>query len=453
MSFIRKILGVFKLENTSEISISEAYAEIDRANKLAEVANKTTDRAEFYNSINEIENILIELSKYENKLDFPFSPSANLQDLRRGRNEQIELLEKRISEKGKEKDNLSIPLTVHQDNQKIEESCEDKTTMEPSVVFESDIENKFSIESGNELLEDTNMCNMADEEEKHPYKSERMIVAGLHIWFISVAREILEQNVINTIPLMREYKLSENDLNQILCEMREANIIDSNNKIMMNLEEFEKFIDIYEPGLFKCKHTMFDRKSFVDIGEKIFNSGVESVYDILPANEIIDYLNIMEKLKIILYDDIKNKYDILVSREEFYDICRCVPNFSKDSNNIERTMLNMDDMDGYQFERFCADVLRKNGFEKVDVTQGSGDHGTDILAEKDDITYAIQCKCYSSDIGNAAVQQAHTGKSIYHRDIAVVLTNRYFTTQAIEEAETLGVKLWNRDKLISMVEK
>lgn len=266
-------------------------------------------------------------------------------------------------------------------------------------------------------------------------------------------KEILEQNVINTIPLMREYKLSENDLNQILCEMREANIIDSNNKIMMNLEEFEKFIDIYEPGLFKCKHTMFDRKSFVDIGEKIFNSGVESVYDILPANEIIDYLNIMEKLKIILYDDIKNKYDILVSREEFYDICRCVPNFSKDSNNIERTMLNMDDMDGYQFERFCADVLRKNGFEKVDVTQGSGDHGTDILAEKDDITYAIQCKCYSSDIGNAAVQQAHTGKSIYHRDIAVVLTNRYFTTQAIEEAETLGVKLWNRDKLISMIEK
>lgn len=112
---------------------------------------------------------------------------------------------------------------------------------------------------------------------------------------------------------------------------------------------------------------------------------------------------------------------------------------------------SFDNMDGHQFEYFCADILRKNGFLNVSVTQGSGDHGIDILAEKDDITYAIQCKCYSCDIGNSAVQQAHTGKSIYHKDIAVVLTNRYFTTQAIQEANILGVKLWDRDKLNEMI--
>lgn len=112
-----------------------------------------------------------------------------------------------------------------------------------------------------------------------------------------------------------------------------------------------------------------------------------------------------------------------------------------------------DNMEGHQFEYFCADILKKNGFANVEVTQGSGDHGIDILAEKDGITYAIQCKCYSSNIGNAAVQQAHTGKSLYHKDIAVVLTNRYFTAQAKEEAAALGVKLWDRDKLNSMIEK
>ena len=70
---------------------------------------------------------------------------------------------------------------------------------------------------------------------------------------------------------------------------------------------------------------------------------------------------------------------------------------------------------------------------------------------KNDISYAIQCKCYSDNVGNAAVQQAHTGKSLYHKDIAVVMTNRYFTSQAIEEAKALGVKLWDRDKLEEMV--
>lgn len=114
---------------------------------------------------------------------------------------------------------------------------------------------------------------------------------------------------------------------------------------------------------------------------------------------------------------------------------------------------NYDSMDGHQFEYFCADIVKKNGFSNVEVTQGSGDHGIDILAEKDGITYAIQCKCYSSNIGNAAVQQAHTGKSLYRKDIAVVLTNRYFTPQAKEEAQALGVKLWDRDKLNDMIEK
>jgi len=123
------------------------------------------------------------------------------------------------------------------------------------------------------------------------------------------------------------------------------------------------------------------------------------------------------------------------------------------TNSINISGASFDNMEGHQFEYFCADILKKNGFENVEVTQGSGDHGIDILAEKDGITYAIQCKCYSSNIGNAAVQQAHTGKSIYKKDIAVVLTNRYFTAQAREEATALGVKLWDRDKLNSMIEK
>lgn len=118
-----------------------------------------------------------------------------------------------------------------------------------------------------------------------------------------------------------------------------------------------------------------------------------------------------------------------------------------------KSLSNYDTMNGHQFEYFCADVIRRNGFINVEVTQGSGDHGIDILAEKDDIEYAIQCKCYSSNIGNAAIQQAHTGKSLYHKDVAVVLTNRYFTAQAKEEAQALGVKLWDRDKLNDMINR
>lgn len=71
-------------------------------------------------------------------------------------------------------------------------------------------------------------------------------------------------------------------------------------------------------------------------------------------------------------------------------------------------------MDGHTFEYFCAEVLSLNGFSDVEVTQGSRDQGVDIIAYKDDIKYGIQCKCYSSDIGNKAVQEVYAGKNFYN---------------------------------------
>lgn len=106
-----------------------------------------------------------------------------------------------------------------------------------------------------------------------------------------------------------------------------------------------------------------------------------------------------------------------------------------------------DAMDGHEFEYFCADLLRQNGFYNVDVTKASGDQGIDIIAYKDGIKYGIQCKCYSSDIGNSAVQQAYSGKTFYNCHVAAVLTNRYFTSSAKELAQSNGVLLWDRNKL------
>lgn len=106
-----------------------------------------------------------------------------------------------------------------------------------------------------------------------------------------------------------------------------------------------------------------------------------------------------------------------------------------------------DSMNGFQFERFCGDLLRKNGFKNVEVTQGSGDYGIDILAEKDEVTYAIQCKCYSSKIGNKVIQEVYSGKAFYNRMVGVIMTNNYFTQSAIDTAKKTKILLWNRDKL------
>ena len=114
------------------------------------------------------------------------------------------------------------------------------------------------------------------------------------------------------------------------------------------------------------------------------------------------------------------------------------------------TIKSCDGMTGEQFEHFCASLLRANGFRNVKVTQASGDYGIDVLAQKGMDSYAIQCKCYSSPVGNHAVQEAFSGAAYYGHRIPVVMTNQEFTAAAIETAERIGVRLWGRSELARM---
>lgn len=107
-------------------------------------------------------------------------------------------------------------------------------------------------------------------------------------------------------------------------------------------------------------------------------------------------------------------------------------------------------MDGHEFEQYCADLLTRNGFTRVEVTKASGDFGIDVLAEKDGVTYAIQCKYYTDKVGNHAVQEAFAGKEYYDRMIAVVMTNSTFTPAAIETARQTHVLLWDGNVLDQM---
>ena len=111
---------------------------------------------------------------------------------------------------------------------------------------------------------------------------------------------------------------------------------------------------------------------------------------------------------------------------------------------IRNKPLPIDEMEGHDFEYYCADVLKDLGFLEVQVTKGSGDFGADILAEKDGVTYAVQCKCYDKPIGVKAIQEVYAGRDYYDRMVGVVMTNQYFTQPAVELAQKLNIMLWDR---------
>lgn len=112
-----------------------------------------------------------------------------------------------------------------------------------------------------------------------------------------------------------------------------------------------------------------------------------------------------------------------------------------------------EDMEGHEFEYFCADLLEERGFTEVEVTRGSGDYGIDILAEKEGVTYAIQCKRYSGPVGVKAVQEAYAGRDYYDRMVGAVMTNQYFTGPAVEAAGKLKILLWDGGYIEEMMEE
>ncbi len=119
----------------------------------------------------------------------------------------------------------------------------------------------------------------------------------------------------------------------------------------------------------------------------------------------------------------------------------------------DRRIRKMDELEGHDFEFFCADLLKAHGFIGVEVTRGSGDFGVDVLAEKDGVTYAIQCKRYNGPVGVEAVLRTYGGLAYYERMVGVVMTNQYFTSPAVEAAKKLRILLWDRGYMDAMIEE
>lgn len=117
----------------------------------------------------------------------------------------------------------------------------------------------------------------------------------------------------------------------------------------------------------------------------------------------------------------------------------------------DRTIEEIDQMSGVEFEEFTAAVLEGCGFIIEEMTKASGDYGADIIVSFQDVRIAVQCKRYQYPVGVKAVQEVISAMKHYDCEEAIVITNNYFTKQAeILAEEHMVVSLWDREQLIKM---
>jgi len=113
---------------------------------------------------------------------------------------------------------------------------------------------------------------------------------------------------------------------------------------------------------------------------------------------------------------------------------------------------DVDAMRGHQFEHYVGCLLQQQGF-RITVTKGSGDLGVDVVAHKNGVGYAIQCKRSGENISRRAVSDAVGGKQHYKCTRAMVVTNRYFRPGAQELAKSTDCILIDRKELSAWVDR
>lgn len=121
--------------------------------------------------------------------------------------------------------------------------------------------------------------------------------------------------------------------------------------------------------------------------------------------------------------------------------------------NIDDELYKIDYFSGEQFEDWCACLLSNLGYRNIQKTKSSGDQGADLIAIYNGEKYAVQCKRYNGKLGNKPIQEVLAAKYYYNCDYAFVMTNSFFTDGALSISGSTGVGLWNRNRLIMMMEQ
>lgn len=117
----------------------------------------------------------------------------------------------------------------------------------------------------------------------------------------------------------------------------------------------------------------------------------------------------------------------------FNEIEGCIEPIDVDFQEVES-------MSGIDFELYVENILKIHGWS-VTRTSVTGDQGVDLMAEKNRVKLAIQCKRYNSPVGNASVQEVFSGKKFYDADFAAVISNQSYTSSARQLASNTNVLL------------
>lgn len=179
------------------------------------------------------------------------------------------------------------------------------------------------------------------------------------------------------------------------------------------------------------------QKSYTDDYNNLITQDWDNEKKYFFDNSICTNKHINEHFSVsfFLMSDEEKAFELESLREFFYkkvDEITVNENFEPDEK--------VDVMTGEEFEFEIEENLKRKGWNVVR-TPKTSDQGIDLLIKKNNISVAIQCKRYSTPVGNSAVQEVYSGKEHYKADYAAVVSNQTYTKSARQLSGSTNVML------------
>lgn len=112
----------------------------------------------------------------------------------------------------------------------------------------------------------------------------------------------------------------------------------------------------------------------------------------------------------------------------------------------------VDKMKGEEFEEFLLAHFNNLGY-KGHITAKTKDYGADLILTKNNEKIVVQAKRWIKKVGIEAVQQIVGARAYYKASKCIVISNNYFTQNAVNLAKSSNVQLWDRKKLLDIISK
>lgn len=212
------------------------------------------------------------------------------------------------------------------------------------------------------------------------------------------------------------------------------------------------FYPVFEADFFNfCIYLATDDNSDIKIDNHSFGIMEDVYFNMLDKTddireELIFSTQSCKKKNIILENNRLEEY-------RYLNACNVVKEivFSLYVNKWKMLDIKRKDITPLNYEKSITIKLKSLGFN-ARTTKASGDQGADVIAKKNGISFAIQCKKYSKPVGNKAVQEANAGRDFYNCDYGVVVSNAGFTKSARQAANACKVILLNDTQLEKLLQ-